>query len=70
MRKIYKWQFEEKLKHFRKIHIAHGIWLVALCSAKTEEGKFPLNMYNIIHFPLTFIFVPIKVIDWGDKRGK
>lgn len=70
MRKIYKWQLEQKLKHFRKIHIIRGIWLVSLCSATTKEGTFPLNLHNIIHFPLTFIFVPIKVIDWGVKHGE
>ena len=64
MIKIYKWQFEKKLKYFRKIHIWNGLWFVSLYSAKTEDGTFPLNFHNMVRFILTFVFIPVKVIDW------
>lgn len=63
MRKISRSQLEVKLKYNRKIHMLSGIWLVSLYSTKSKEGGFKINFYNSVHYPLTFLMVPVKVID-------
>lgn len=63
----YKWQMDTKLKYFRKIHLFKKIWLVSSYSHKTQEGRFYFNFHNICHYLQTFIFIPVKVIDWGDE---
>ncbi len=66
MKKIYGRKLGRELKYFRKIHIYHGIWLVSLYAKRTQQGKFPVNIHNILCVPLSFIMVPVKVIDWSD----
>lgn len=67
MRKIYRHQLDRNLKYYRKIHIYHGLWLVSWYAKKTNQGDFPLNLRNILHFPLSFILFPLIVIDWSDE---
>lgn len=61
IRTIYRWQLDQLLKYNRKIHIYSDIWLVSLYATKSRYGLFKLNFYNIIHYPLTFVLVPIRV---------
>lgn len=63
MRKISRSQLEVKLKYNRKIHMLSGTWLVSLYSTKSKQGSFKINFHNIVHYPLTFLMVPVKVID-------
>lgn len=63
MRKIYRYQLENNLKYFRKIHIHSDVWLVSLYAKYAQDGKSPFNFHNVIVFPLSFVFIPVKVKD-------
>ena len=69
MRTIYKnWKTEQALKYHRKIHIKSDIWLVSWYGTKSEYGLFKWNFHNIIHYPLTFVFVPVRVKEPDTKE--
>lgn len=57
---ISKFKLENNLKYFRKIHVFSDVWLVSLYAPVTKHGFKP-NFYNIIRYPLTLIFIPIRV---------
>lgn len=61
MRTIYRWQLDQTLKYHRKIHIKSDIWIVSWYGTKSKWGLFKWNFHDIVCYPLTFIFVPIRV---------
>lgn len=65
---ISEYQLQNKLKYHRKVHIFDGLYLVSLYSSKGDCGYFVWNLHNIFLFPLTFLFLPIRV--YKNRREK
>lgn len=66
MRKIHEYQLNKNLKYFRKIHVYRDIWLVSIRAKRTIDGRFPVNIKNILHYLFSFVFIPVKIINWED----
>lgn len=64
---ITKFQLDNNLKYFRKIHIYKNLWMVSLMATKTMDGKFFWNVENCFRYLLSFVLVPVKVKDWGNE---
>lgn len=66
IRKIHEYQLNKNLKYFRKIHIYRNIWLISVRATRTIDGRFPINYKNCLYYLLSFVFVPVKIINWED----
>lgn len=53
-------QMMELYRDFRVIKLFRGIYLVSVASKKVDGRKPDITFRNLIMYPLTFLFVPIR----------
>ena len=63
MKTISEKMLHENLRYFRKIHIFKNYYLVSIYATKSRiDGKWHWTLFNVIHYPLTFVYKLIKVV--------
>ena len=62
MHTVDKELFELRTKYFRKIHLFKNYYLVSIVSKRGISGEIRLCLANILMYPLSFVFMPVKVI--------
>lgn len=63
MNTIDKYIFENETPNFRKIHIFGEWWLISVASKGGKCGETDWNLRNRLLYLLSFVFVPVKVVD-------
>lgn len=66
IRKIHECQLNKNLKYFRKIHVYRDVWFISVRATRAMDGRFPVNIKNILYYLLSFVFIPVKIINWED----
>nr|DAR47403.1 MAG TPA: hypothetical protein [Bacteriophage sp.] len=53
-------QMIELYRDFRVIKLFKGIYLVSVASRRVYGNKPKIGLKNLIMYPLTFVFIPIR----------
>lgn len=63
MRTIDRYSFDNLTGHFRKIHVNGDYWLISCASKSGRSGYTKLCLRNALMYLLSFVFIPVKVVD-------